>query len=214
MKKFSTVLLTAIFALNISGQTIKRSSSGKVLTDRVQSESSQIVSDEEYKIYSVALKHLMSKRDDKEMPVIKIKTDVDKDSKDFNNLEMRGFGLTIEKIDHEARWDFLIKNEKSSTLENKFPNEINHIFITDEQLKKDFAYKVDGYMNWELFSEKYPKTDSIYTFSRAGFSRDGNKALIFVTFWCFSACGEGNYYIMKKENGEWRIVDRLMTWIS
>lgn len=184
-----------------------------VLSDRARSEISQIVSDEEYKIYSVALKNLMSKRTEA-APVIKIKTNVDKDSKDFNMLERRGFGPFIEKINHDARWDFLIKNEVSSTLENKFPKEISHTFITAEQLVKDFEYELDGMMNWELFREKYPKTDSIYTFSRAGFSKDGNEALVFVTFWCFSACGEGNYYIMKKENGEWKIVDDLMTWIS
>ena len=184
-----------------------------VLSERGRNEISQIVSDEEYKIYSVALKHLISKRTD-DAPITKIKTGVDKDSKDFNDLERRGFGIFIDKIDHDARWDFLIKNEKSSTLENKFPTETNHTFITNEQLEKDFRYELDGVMNWDLFQEKNPKTDSIYTFSRAGFSKDGNEALVFVTFWCFSACGEGNYYLMKKDNGEWRIVDGIMTWIS
>lgn len=213
MKKFSTVLLIALFALNIFGQTLKRSSSGIVLSERSRSEISQIVSGEEYKVYSVALKHLMNKRKDA-APVIKIKTNVDKDSKDFNKLERGGFGIFIDKINHDARWNFLIKNEKSSTLENKFPSEINHTFISDEQLVKDFEYELDGLMNWNLFNEKYPKTDSIYTLSRVGFSKDGNEALVFVTFLCYHACGEGNYYAMKKENGEWKIVDRLMTWIS
>lgn len=213
MKKFSTILLIALFALNIFGQTIKKSSSGIVLSDRARGEISQTVSGEEYKIYSVALKHLKSKRSGA-APVIEIKTGVDKDSKDFNDLERRGFGHFIEKINHEAKWSFLIKNEKSSTLENKFPNELNYTFITKEQLIKDFEYEFDGVMNWDLFCKKYPKTDGIYTFSRVGFSKDGNEALVFVTFWCYYACGAGNYYIMKKENGEWKIVDEIMTWIS
>lgn len=168
-----------------------------VLSERGRGEISRIVSDEEYKIYSVALKHLMSKRTEG-APIIKIKTDVDTDSKDFNDLERRGFGIFIEKINHEARWDFLIKNEKSSTLEKKFPNETNHTFISNEQLVKDFQYELDGLMNWDLFREKNPKTDSIYTFSCVGFSKDGNDALVFVTFRCSYACGEGNYYTVKK----------------
>lgn len=213
MKKFSTIFLIALFALNIFGQTIKRSSSGMVLSNRVKGESDRNVSGEEYKIYSAVLKYAMSKKSDT-APVIKIKTGVDKDSKDFNALERRGFGLFVEKINHEARWDFIIKNEGAATLENKFPDEMKYPFVTDEQLTKDFAYEFDGRMNWELFFEKYPKTGSLYTFSRVGFSTDGKEALVFVTSWCFYTCGEGSYYIMKKENDEWKIADKRMTWIS
>lgn len=211
MKKFSIILLVALFALNIFGQTIKRSSSGVVLTNRAQSEISQVVSDEEYKVYAVALKYAMNSRNDKGIPIIKAQTDIDKDSKKINWLADWGF---LEKMKPETMPDFLIKNEGSATLENKFPSAFDYQFTTDEQLKKDFEFKYDDDMNWELFQKKYPNNDSIYTLSRVGFSQDSKEALVFVTFWCFYTCGEGNYYLMKKENDEWKIVDGIRTWIS
>jgi hypothetical protein len=86
--------------------------------------------------------------------------------------------------------------------------------ITHDELKKNFGYKYDGEMDWEKFYITYPKTKAIFTFSRAGFSKDGNQALVFVTFWCRYVCGEGNFYLLKKENSEWKVVSELKRWIS
>ena len=49
----------------------------------------------------------------------------------------------LGKMQPETMPDFLIKNEGSATLENKFPNEMDYTFITGEELVKDFELVVN-----------------------------------------------------------------------
>jgi len=215
MKNSLRIILILFCYLNAFGQqTVKDSDTNKSKNQSPQPQTSTTsnntvpVSGEEYRVYAVVLRKV------KGTLIIKDKTDVDKDSKDIKMLEKRGLEPFLKKIESEAMADFLAKNETHSTLEKKFPPDIEFNFISNEELKANFAYKFDGEMNWESFREKYPKAGNIYTLSNVGFSEDSNQALVFVTNWCGYTCGEGNYYILKKLNGEWEVVDSLMTWIS
>lgn len=206
--------INGFWHLSVFGQTAKTSKTNNGKNQSVQkkkvfsSKKSVPFSDEEYKIYSTVLK------DEKGILIIKDKTGMDADSKNFKGLENRGFENFLRKINSETIKDFLNKNNKSVSLERKFSLDLDYQFITNEELKKTFDYKIDGEMNWTFFREKYPKAGNIYTLSRVGFSQDGSQALVFVTDWCRSLCGEGNYYILKKENYEWKIVEQMMSWIS
>jgi hypothetical protein len=205
MKNILIILLTAIFSFSISGQTPKKTATQ---VENTKAAIVPLISDEEYKVYGTVLGKEKGKL------VIRIETNMDKDSKNIKMLEQRGFEPFLKQIKPETMRDFLTKNDGSELLEKKISPDINYTFISTEELKANFAYKFDGEMDWEAFRQKYPNTANIYTLSRVGFSQDSSEALVFVTNWCRSLCGEGNYYVMKKENCEWKIVNKMMTWIS
>jgi hypothetical protein len=203
MKNILIIFWLATFSFGISGQTVK-----KTVTRAENTKAVSPICDEEYRVYTAVLGKTEGIR------VIRSETNMDEDSKNIKRLEQRGFEPFIRQIDSETLRDFLAKNEESKMLEKKFPADINYTFISIEELKENFSYKFDGEMNWEAFHQKYPNAANIYTLSRVGFSHDGGQALVFVTNWCRFLCGEGNYYLLKKENCEWKIVNKEMTWIS
>jgi hypothetical protein len=204
MQNILIILLLAVFGLGVSAQTTVESAAQAQNTKAVVSP----ISEEEYKVYHEVLEK------EKGMLVIRIETSMDEDSKNVKLLEQRGFTFFLKQLESETLRDFLAKNEKSEMLEKKFSRDLNYTLVSTADLKQKFAYQSNGRMDWESFRGKYPKAENLYTVSRIGFSRDGTQALVFVTNWCNSLCGEGNYYVLKKENSEWRIVDKLMTWIS
>lgn len=214
MKNSLLIILIVYSCLNAFGQVVKDSDTNKGKTQLPQtvkpitSNNTVSVSDEQYRVYATVL------RKEKGMFVIRDTTNMDKDSKNIKNLEERGFGNFLKQINSETMIDFLAKNDESEPLEKKFSPDIDYTFISTDELKENFAYKFDGEMNWEAFREKHPKAGNLYTFSRVGFSKNGCLALVFVTNWCGSLCGEGNYYLLKKETGQWKIVNKVMTWIS
>jgi hypothetical protein len=214
MKNSLLIILIVYCCLNAFGQVVKDSDTNKGKTQLPQtvkpttSNNTVPVSDEEYRVYATVLGK------EKGMLVIGDTTNMDEDSKNIKRLEARGFEPFLKQIKPETMTDFLAKNDESKPLVKKFSTDIDYTFISTEELKENFAYKFDGDMNWETFREKYPKAGNLYTLSRVGFGHDGGQALVFVTNWCRSLCGEGNYYLLEKENCEWKIVNKVMTWIS
>jgi hypothetical protein len=208
MKKFQFALMLISFCcLNSFGQAAKNLNANKSDTQPAQ-KTIGTACNEKYRVYGAIL------AEEKGVFVIRDETNIDKDSKNIKDLEQRGFGNFLEQITPETITDFLAKNDAPETLENKFLSGNDYTLISTKELKENFAYKFDGEMNWEIFRDKYPKAKNLYTFSSVGFSQDGGKALVFVTNWCGPLCGEGNYYLLKKENCNWQIANKIMTWIS
>jgi len=206
MKKFLIFTLITFCGLDTFGQaagkTIKIQSPPKAETKT--SPISKITA-EEYKVYMAAL------GENREPFVIRDKSDMDKESKNIDRYSVREF---LKELIPETIEDFQAKNKETAQLKKKFPTNINYTLIKIDELKEFFAYEFDGEMDWEAFYKKYPKSGGLYTFSRVGFSQNGQQALLFVTNWCRSLCGEGNYYLLKKENGEWKVINKHMVWIS
>jgi hypothetical protein len=67
---------------------------------------------------------------------------------------------------------------------------------------------------WEDFYKKYPEAGGVWTFSRPGYNPARNEAVLSVSHWCGDLCGTGHLYFLTKQNGEWKVQNRLMLWIS
>lgn len=165
-------------------------------------------SNEEYEVYNAVLES------EKGILVIRDETGMDKDSRNIKDLENRGIAEIFKEVSSETLKEFLEKNETTEKLEAKFSTDINYEFISAEELKSRYDYFIDGDMNWELFNLQYPKTGKLFTLSRVGFSKDKKQAIMFLTFWCGKTCGEGEFYILKKENSKWKVVKTMGSWIS
>ena len=145
------------------------------------------------------------------MFVVRDKSGIDDTARNYKKSYIKEF---FKELDDETYDDFKVKTEKQALLEKKFPTRNNYTLISLEELKKSFAYVFDDDINWDKFYKEHPKSRGIYTFSRVGFNRNSSQAFVFVTHWCRSLCGEGNFYLLEKENEEWKVVKTRMIWIS
>ena len=210
MKSIFIVLLSAFCAVNTLGQAAKKSTTKKIISEpkrevKIRTTDVTTVTDEEYKIYLAVLGK------DREMFVVRDKTGIDDTAKNYKKSIIRE---ALRELSDETYDDFKVKAEKQASLEKKFPTRNNYTLISLDELKKSFAYVFDDDINWDKFYQEHPKSRGIYTFSRVGFNRQGSQALVFVTNWCRSLCGEGNFYLLEKENEEWKVVENRMIWIS
>ena len=67
---------------------------------------------------------------------------------------------------------------------------------------------------WEEFYRKYPNAAGFWDFSRPGYNEARNEAVLYVGHSCGDLCGTGHLFFVAKENGQWRVKNRLMLWIS
>jgi hypothetical protein len=49
--------------------------------------------------------------------------------------------------------------------------------------------------------------------SRVGFNKKMNEALVYAWAYCGGDCGGGGYYLLRKEDGVWKVKDKKI-WIS
>jgi hypothetical protein len=108
--------------------------------------------------------------------------------------------------------DFIKKNRKSSALTDQFKLKATIVLITNSDVKRMFHDSIEG--GWDLFHTKYPNAISIHTLSRVGFNKDKTAALVYYTYSCGGLCGQGQYVLLGKHDGQWKIEKESMTWIS
>ena len=67
---------------------------------------------------------------------------------------------------------------------------------------------------WLRFSQRFPNSSSLLSFSNVGFNDQHDQALVYVTRTCGGLCGGGGYVLLKKVNGKWEIQNEQTIWIS
>jgi len=211
MGKILIFILVAFCSLSSFGQAKKDTTKATKKTAAVQTQkkeetpvsSSLQIAAEEYAVYMAILGK------DSKLFVVRDKSGVDNFGED-NDFFKEAFEKAFKELKPETIEDFKAKNKEISHLEKKFPTKETYYLISDEELSKFFYRGLD----WEGFNKKYPNSGGFYTFSRVGFSKDGTQAILFVAHSCGSLCGEGYYYFLRNDNGEWKVIAPLMTWIS
>lgn len=114
--------------------------------------------------------------------------------------------------------DFDAKSFKSSKLEYEFKSSINYVLIDDgeliEKVLRDEADlekdRKDG--KYHLF-EKYPEAKGLIKFSKIGFNKKRNQAFVEVKFTHCGLCGRGDYVLLEKKQGIWKIKEIFNRWI-
>jgi hypothetical protein len=91
-------------------------------------------------------------------------------------------------------------------------------------LKRLDARKIDAYLEapgkgdleerWAAFYKKYPDINGIMTFSLPGYSAQGDVAIVQVSGSCGSLCGNGFFWILRRESGHWRVDKAVQGWTS
>jgi hypothetical protein len=164
---------------------------------------------EEYVVYAALLKEMFIGKETKQL-VIERYTAVN----DSSNSEPDTFIEQLSPLMKETTSDYKEKNKQSVELSDRFELKVKLNFLSRDELKRIFEKRDEKYDGWKAFRQKYPGAGEIITLSRVGFNPDKSQALIFVGYQCDWLCGEGNYILLTKRDGEWKIEKKSMTWIS
>ncbi len=116
----------------------------------------------------------------------------------------------LKGISRETLNRYLERNKQSSQLSPDMDLGTKYILLNREELAK-----ITSQPNWgEVLNEKYPNSGGYFIFSRVGFNNALDQALIYVGRVAGPLAGTGYYYLMEKKDGEWKIKEEIMVWIS
>ena len=162
---------------------------------------------EEYSVYKAVLKELFIKPNTKQLVIRKLT--INEPYKTFYNFRNK-------PINQEMIENFSSANLKQAELKDDFGVDIPVSLVTEEELRAIFdTYYADitGKIYEEVMKKKY-NTSRIVWFSRVGFNKDKNQAMLHVGYSCGATCGQGLFVFLSKRDGNWIILDKLPTWIS
>lgn len=119
----------------------------------------------------------------------------------------------IADLSDEIIKDFNLKNDKAYQLQRKFTFAGKYELMSENDVSKIF-YEAEGDLDsgWENFKNKYPNSFGYIQFSRIGFNKDRNQALIYSTSSGGSFSAEGSYIFYVKEKEKWVRKKEVILW--
>jgi hypothetical protein len=112
--------------------------------------------------------------------------------------------------------DFVAKNQASiGVAEKPFASFVKVIVVARKDLpSSDTIDPRNPREFWNQFHAKYPGARGIITFSRPGFDKSGNHALVYYRLSCGTLCGQVGYVLLKNSGGQWRVLQEVVPIIS
>ena len=199
MPKYLSLMLVLVLLTSCAQARI---SAGRWLTQQTLDQP------EEYFVYATLLKERFLTPEIKRL-VIEAYTSIDDQS--FSDLDE-----TIKRaapLSAETAANFRSKRARLK-LHDDFGLAVEVDFLSQKERATIFKRSSKNYDGWRAFYGKYPASPGILKLSRVGFNADKSQALIFVAHSCGWLCGEGNYFVLVKKDGEWKIMKELVTWMS
>jgi hypothetical protein len=190
MKKYILLLALVLFMLSCS--TVNRFFSKPQLGD---------LDAEEQAVYVVLLS-------DYDRPSIVLSQTTDSGF-DFTGQTEKPNGMP--NLSRELWEEYLARNDRSYPLSPEMAIGRQYTLLGGEEMSDIFNNYGDG---WEEFYRRYPDSPGITTLSRVGFNQDGTEALVYMGAQLHYLAGAGYLIRLEKQNGEWKIVDKMMLWVS
>jgi hypothetical protein len=117
----------------------------------------------------------------------------------------------LKDFPKEAKEDFEARNKTHAKIEAYKVKTSFEIVLLDVDAARKL---VEGGDTWKGFREKYPNSPGITLISRPGIDADKSHALLYVGNSCDMLCGGGTLIFLSKENGEWKVANKVTIWVS
>lgn len=163
------------------------------------------VEQEEYAVLSALIRQNPVGYDLGDVVVIRQQTAVSDDAMLDRTLEERP-GLPQDLVD-----SYRSRNAAAYTLEAKLRLDLDYALLSQTDYEELFG---DGQGKWADFEAQYPGTRGWVSLSRVGLTADGDQPLVLMGFRCPGLCGAGGLYLLFREDGDWKVQDSLMEWMS
>ncbi len=110
--------------------------------------------------------------------------------------------------------DFTSKKGARCPVDAGFGDQGTYSIIGADETESFFDRKKGDRDGWKVFYEKYPRAAGFWQFSRPGSNKSADEALVYVSHSCGWLCGTGHLYLLARENGQWKVKNRVILWIS
>jgi len=173
-------------------------------------ERSSLITPEEYAVYDAMIESIFLPSG-YEMIVMVDHTAADISAGPASQQDVDYLRENMEPIlEPETLADFVAMNDRSYLIENHFSLDVPVVLLDNEAMEEFFAAE-DG---WERFYDQYPNSQGVITLSRVGFNTNNEQALVYVGNQADFLAGQGDYVLLTKEGGEWKIEKTVLAWIS
>jgi hypothetical protein len=165
--------------------------------------------DEDYVIFSVALSDLFGKRNPDKVLLL------DHTSLVFppGIVRYEPFGAkalkSLKDVPKEVTSDFDTRNKSGARIEEyRIRTPFQTALLSDDEAGK----LVGGGGGWTAFHKNNPDVPGITLISRPGLNADHTRALLYVeTSWCRYG-GHGAFVSLTKDEGEWKVLSKAVTY--
>lgn len=165
---------------------------------------------EEYAVYSTLLIQLY-KGGHSDRVLIRDHTSVDGIDYKSRPAVLEEIRRQLPLMQEATLFSFLDANEQPHRFDNRLRLPGASRFVDARQIEDYFR---EGGGGWQAFNLDYPHWGGFVTFSKVGFNRDMNEALVHFSSVCGDTCGAGSLVFLVKEGAVWRIKGTAANWIS
>jgi hypothetical protein len=194
MKNQIKVVLSAILAISMG-----------LVPSRARNLQSDI-RDDEYAVYSAVIESKYGRNS--KLVVVRNRTI---NSGHWDNV-VGMIKKTMPPLPQEMLDEFKIKNKESYSLSRSFKIKAEYVLIDVKEINRLFDRDINE--GWKAFYRKYPDSPGDLSFSRVVFNADMSRGFVYVSHTCGSLCGDGTYFSLVKENGDWKVEKQWTHWVS
>lgn len=119
----------------------------------------------------------------------------------------------LENVSFETLDDYAARNQQSLTFEKKFKLKTTYKIVPYPEVEKIFPQGMPE-EGWKLFYSKYPAANGYIRLSRVGFNKARDQAIVNTNWMRGPLHGNGSYVLLGKQNGSWKVLKNVTTWIS
>jgi hypothetical protein len=169
------------------------------------------IDDEDYAVYSIALKELFGGKS------IALENQVSGCTGVGNNKEgealwqksLDGLSSKLKRLNLKTIADFKGKSSLCRTIEAKFSSSVK--LISKQERRTIFSGK-DRRKAWAAFNKKFPGSNGYVIVSNVGFNEDRTQALVDISNKCGDKCGAEQFVLLTKSNGSWSVIGMNSVW--
>lgn len=176
------------------------------------------LSQEDYSVFTAVLQGLGGPEDPeeawrgKDLIVVDLTGSQPLEKDQWNNWGFRSKSKAAPSA--ETRSDYEAKSKDSCKLKLGWGDAQMYKPLRSEEMSCYFNRKCTKGDGWQAFYKQYPNAAGFWTFSRPGYNAAHDEALLYVAHSCGWLCGTGHLYLLSRENGQWKVKNRLFLWIS
>lgn len=180
--------------------------------------------DEEYEIWSLAIKEVLKQTGPSEAILIENETML---AKEIYNLQIlldpsAGEHAQSKRVEEwralrsevlaDTIASFKQENQVTDVLSSKFSLSIPAVLIAHKEIT-EFRAKSPGRF-WGTLHRRYPEAIGLFSVSRIGFDYKRTQAFVYVAYRSGEGGGEGRYVLLQQKNGVWIRTKSAVAWMS
>jgi len=177
----------------------------------LQSEQATTPTDDEYEVLSALINEFYLTGEYKSI-VITNPTCCEMEDVDFRGGGWKVYVDQLSPISFETLEDYAARNKQPLSFERRFKLKTKYQIVPNADVEKLFPAGMPE-EGWKVFYSKYPGSNGYLKLSRVGFNKAKDQAFVSTGWIRGPRYGEGHYVVLGKQNGSWKVLNRMGTWI-